>query len=146
LAWVRRRRRAGSTGSHGDSAGLILQEVPPRDRLVALAGSIRESLVLQFGAAWRAKTTEEVSTDVQLAEQLGPEGLLELIDFLDRIDHLKFAPERFDQGDGALQEALAAWEPRVAVLTAQIRAKPRRRSGKTTLDQQVSNSRSVAHA
>ncbi len=46
----------------------------------------------QFGVSCRAKTTEELSADERLAELLGADAFQELMQFLDRIDLLKFAP------------------------------------------------------
>jgi hypothetical protein len=126
LLW-RHRRRAARTGPFTPGTGSET-DASPRDRLVALSQSVRDALTLQFGAAGRAKTTEELAADDRLEQLLGNEGFRELIRFLDQIDRLKFAPERSDNRDGALQEALTTWEPRVATLGAQIRAKPRNRS------------------
>ncbi len=92
----------------------------PRGRLLALSQSVREALTVQFGASSRAKTTEELSTDAQLEQVLGPEGLRELIRFLDHVDRLKFAPERPSRGRESLQTELATWQPRVDELRKQI--------------------------
>jgi len=126
LAWffwrlIRRRRARSGTSS------LVAPNQPdatPRGQLVALSDSIREALIGQFGTAWRAKTTEELSADTQLEHALGREPLQELIRFLDQVDHLKFAPERSNHHDGSLQWELAAWQPRVANLVKKIQAKP----------------------
>ncbi|MFI5457230.1 MAG: hypothetical protein ACHRXM_17430 [Isosphaerales bacterium] len=96
----------------------------PRGQFVALSDSIREVLIRQFGTAWRAKTTEELSADAQLEHALGREPLQELIRFLDQVDHLKFAPERSNHHDESLQQELATWQPRVADLLKTIQAKP----------------------
>jgi len=96
----------------------------PRGQFVALSDSIREALIRQFGTAWRAKTTEELSADAQLEHALGREPLQELIRFLDQVDRLKFAPERSNRHDESLQQELATWKPRVADLLTQIQAKP----------------------
>jgi uncharacterized protein (TIGR03382 family) len=128
LAWLWRRRRATLRARRAATAvvGLAAAEPTPRDRLVGLSVSIREALTVQFGSSCRAKTTEELSTDDRLAQLLGDEGFRELIQFLDRIDRLKFAPERSGNHD-ALDEVLLTWEPRVASLNARIRVKPRSR-------------------
>jgi len=98
-------------------------DATPRGQFVALSDSIREALIRQFGTAWRAKTTEELSADAQLAHALGREPLQELIRFLDQVDHLKFAPERSNHHDESLQQALATWTPQVADLLKKIQAK-----------------------
>jgi hypothetical protein len=119
---VRSRRGHRAPGAGPDS------QAAPRDRLVALADSVREALTLQFGSASRAKTTEDWKVDEPLSQLLGEQDFQELIRFLDQIDRVKFAPERSDNHHAAIQEALRSWEPRVATLRARIRAKPRNRS------------------
>jgi hypothetical protein len=99
-------------------------DAPPRERLVALSISIREAMIVQYGTTWRAKTTEELSADVQLGQAVGREGLEELIRFLDQVDRIKFAPERSNQHHELLRRDLEIWEPRVADFKAKIRAKP----------------------
>jgi hypothetical protein len=95
----------------------------PRGQILALSDSIREALIRQFGTAWRAKTTEELAEDSQLEQALGQEPLEELIRFLDRVDLLKFAPERSNARDGSLERELLTWKPRVGNLLDTIRAK-----------------------
>lgn len=128
LGWSWRRRRA-AVRSHRTPAGLaMLGEPTPRDRLVGLSESIRDALTVPFGTSGRAKTTEELASDERLAGLLGDDDFRELIRFLDRIDVLKFAPERGANGQDALEELLASWEPRIATLDARIRARPKARS------------------
>jgi uncharacterized protein (TIGR03382 family) len=129
LAWLWRRRRTALRSSRSAMAlnGLAVADPTPRDRLVGLSESIRDALTAQFGTACRAKTTEELSADDRLAQLLGDEDFRELIRFLDRIDLVKFAPERRGNHDEALGELISAWEPRVATLGARIRVKPRGR-------------------
>jgi hypothetical protein len=98
----------------------------PRGRLVALSTSAKSSLASRFGPAWRAKTTQELATESALRELLGPEKLAELIEFLDRIDRLKFAPERPSQNGLTLEGELVAWNPRVTGLIARIEARAKR--------------------
>ena len=101
----------------------------PRERLVALSGSIRDALTVPFGNSCRAKTTEELAADRRLEQLLGDEQLRELIRFLDQIDRLKFAAEGSQHHPGdALEEALTSWEPRVETLRAHICAKPQNRA------------------
>ena len=130
IAWLWWRQRAALRARRAAAgvASLAAVDPAPRGRLVGLSGSIREALTVQFGSSFRAKTTQELSTDDRLAQLLGPEGFEELIQFLDRIDLLKFAPERPDDHDEALGELLSSWEPRVAGLGARIRVKPRART------------------
>jgi hypothetical protein len=128
LLWRRRRRAAQARHAQlARGAGPDSQTVP-RDRLVALAESVREALTVQFGAPSRAKTTEEWATDQRLVQLLGEPDFQELIRFLDQIDRVKFAPERSDNHQEAIQEALVTWTPRIATLQARIRVKPRGRS------------------
>jgi hypothetical protein len=98
-------------------------DVTPRGRLVALSMSTKNALAARFGATWRAKTTEELATEPTLAEVLGPEPLRELIEFLDRIDRLKFAVERPNQVRQPLENELADWGPRIAGVIARIEAR-----------------------
>jgi hypothetical protein len=124
----RRRRRPHGKGRNLTPGVDALHEVSARDRLLALAESIREALCLQFGSAWRAKTTEELATDPRLALQLGESDFQAMIQFLDQIDHVKFAPERSDNHEVTLQKALETWDSRVVTLRTRIQAKPRGRS------------------
>ncbi len=134
-----RHRRAGSRRSGpapGDQA-----DATPRGQFVALSYSIRDALIGQFGTAWRAKTTEDLSADSQLERALGPELFQELIRFLDQVDHLKFAPERSSDRDESIPRALADWKPRVADLLNKIKAKPDVRSKMKRAEPMVLNSR-----
>ena len=128
LLWRRHRRKAARARRDQLGSGDLADYNPsPRDRLVALSGSIRDALTVQFGSSCRAKTTEELAADGRLEQLLGDEELRELIRFLDQIDRLKFAPERSDHHQDVLADALTSWEPRVETLRARIRAKPRGR-------------------
>jgi len=126
LAWFcwRLIRRGRARSGRSSLAPRNQLDATPRGQFVALSDSIREALIRQFGTAWRAKTTEELSADAQLAHALGPEPLQELIRFLDQVDHLKFAPERSNHHDQSLEQELAAWTPRVTGLLKKIQAKP----------------------
>ena len=95
----------------------------PRGRLVALSMLTKNALATRFGSTWRAKTTEELAVEPLLVQQLGPESLEELITFLDRIDRLKFAPERANHGRRSLEEDLANWSPRIAGVISKIEAR-----------------------
>jgi hypothetical protein len=119
--WRGAARRARGQGAL--AGGSSTAELSARDRLVGLSESIRDALTAQFGNSFRAKTTEELSADEQLVQLLGPEGVGELMPFLDRIDRLKFASERSDDHDEQLGDVLRTWEPRVTALAARIRAR-----------------------
>jgi hypothetical protein len=95
----------------------------PRGRLVALSSSAKTALATRFGPAWRAKTTEELAVESALQELLGPELLHELIEFLDRTDRLKFAPQRPNHAGQSFEKELAEWNPRVAGLIDKIGAR-----------------------
>ncbi len=123
-----RRRRAALRARQARAVTTAMAAEPtPRDRLVGLSESIRDALTVPFGTSGRAKTTEELATDERLAGLLGDEDFRELIHFLDRIDVLKFAPERGDNGQDALAALLSSWEPRIAALDVRIRARPKAR-------------------
>jgi hypothetical protein len=129
LLWRRYRRNAARTGRDPRATGDLADADPsPRDRLVALSGSLRDALTVQFGSSCRAKTTEELAADSRLEQLLGDEGLRELIRFLDQIDRLKFAPERSEHHQEVLADALTSWEPRVETFRARIRARPKGRA------------------
>ncbi len=90
-AWRHRR------GVRARAAKRPLVERPdatPRQRLIGLWGSVRDALTDRLGASYRARTTEELAGDQELAELLGVELCQQLIHFLDQIDRLKFAPVR----------------------------------------------------
>ncbi len=128
IAWAWRRWRArGARGPVASTGGPPPTDHTPRDRLVGLSETIRDALTVQFGHSCRAKTTEELSADERLAQLLGQDGFRDLIQFLDRIDRLKFAPDRPDDNGEGLDEALTTWGPRMTALAAQIRVKPRAR-------------------
>jgi hypothetical protein len=118
-----RRARKGRRVSAGDGAPARPAEVNARDQMVALSASIRQALTDKLGTGWRAKTTEEVAIDPDLQNLLGREHLDLLSRFLDRVDHLKFAPERSNEPEESLERQLAAWQPRVVELTAKIQTK-----------------------
>jgi hypothetical protein len=123
LLWRRLRRGR----ARADSASLAARGEPdntPRGRLLALAHSVRDTLSIQFGVTWRAKTTEELSADTQLEQVLGSEGLQELIRFLDQVDRLKFAPERSNHEAESLEAELAVWQPSLDALKKRIEATP----------------------
>jgi hypothetical protein len=95
----------------------------PCDGLVALSDTIRQDLTGRFGTSWRAKTTEELSADQELAQLLGPDLFPDLIRFLARVDRRKFAGARPPDEQDVLQQEVIAWEPRVALCREKIRAK-----------------------
>lgn len=130
MGWFWRRRSVAQRARRAALAarGAAAAEPTPRERLVGLSESIRDALTVQFGSVCRARTTEELSTDLRLVQLLGEEDFRELIRFLDRIDLLKFAPARSDNHAEVLGELLAAWEPRVATLGDRLRVKSRGRA------------------
>jgi hypothetical protein len=122
-------------------------DTSPRGQLVALSQSIRDSLAIQFGTAWRAKTTEELAAEPRLAELLGHDQLQELVRFLDQVDRLKFAPERSNRHHESLERELAAWEPQLADLKKKIQAKPEARQKNRSLRSSPRGSgKEVGHA
>ncbi len=127
-AWAwRRRGAAGRRRLVASTGGPLAADPTPRDRLMDLSETIRDALTARFGPSCRAKTTEELAADERIPQLLGEEGFRDLILFLDRIDLLKFAPDRSENHDEDLEEILGTWEPRLRALAARIRAKPRAR-------------------
>lgn len=132
--WLWRRRRSrgvkGPAVAEGDRA---VVDPGPRGRFIGLSGTIRDALTAKFGQSFRARTTEELSTDARLIELLGDEGFRELILFLDRVDRIKFAPEGPAGKEVDLVEQWATWEPLITILIDRIHSGPRRRT--SPLDQ-----------
>lgn len=128
LGWAGYRRRSlrGRRAARMDGVSSGADD-GPRGRLVGLSETIRDALTAQFGSSFRAKTTEELSADEGLLDLLGDEGFRELMQFLDRIDRLKFAPEGLAGQDEELSRALATWEPLMTSVAQRIRARPRSR-------------------
>jgi len=119
---LRKRRvapRMGETSSAFDDF-----DTTPRERLIGLSKSLRGALSDRFGAAYRARTTEELASDVKLSEFLGASLRQELIEFFDQVDQLKFAPERAQIRQKILEEDLSTRESRVNHLIEQIGARP----------------------
>jgi hypothetical protein len=87
-----RGRLRGKTGKGPDRQG---QPTPASsaDVLIELSGRVRGALVERFGETWRAKTTEEISSDPALFEVFGRVTALRLIAILSEADRLKFAAE-----------------------------------------------------
>ena len=128
VAWAWRRRRSIRARSIGPASRALSAADPgPRGRLVGLSETIRDALTAELGSSFRAKTTEELSADERLIVLLGDDGFRELMQFLDRIDRVKFAPSRPADQDEELSQALTMWEPLMTALAARIRAKPRGR-------------------
>ncbi|HWE36861.1 MAG TPA: hypothetical protein VG406_09875 [Isosphaeraceae bacterium] len=86
----------------------------PRERLVAWSGRARGALVGRFGAAWGARTTEEIAADEALASLLDPGRFEGLVRLLRQADRAKFAGIGDDQGED--------WEPWVAAFVAELAA------------------------
>ena len=131
FSWRSVRRRLGRSLERQAAPETL--DVTSRGRLVALSTSAKSALAARFGSTWRAKTTEELAVEPALAELLGPEMLQELIEFLDLIDRLKFAPERPDQSGLSLDQELAGWNPRIAGLIGRIGARANGRRERSRL-------------
>jgi hypothetical protein len=125
--WLRRRRLLRAGGSGPTTDGRLADDAGPRGRLVGLSETVRDALTAQFGHSFRAKTTEELAGDERLVELLGAEGFRELMQFLDRIDRVKFAPERPAEQEADLSRELVTWEPLMTAMAARVRARPRAR-------------------
>jgi hypothetical protein len=94
--WLRgRRKRAGRRPGAPRVAARPYDDPTcpptPRERTIAWSEAVRAALVERFGAAWRAKTSEEIATESDLAALLGPESSAQLIRLLGQADHAKFA-------------------------------------------------------
>lgn len=77
------------------------------------AEAVREKLVRRYGPSWAAKTTEELASRPELAEQFTPEHALQIIAFLRAADRAKFAevtdePDQRDAWEGWVTDFLAS--------------------------------------
>jgi hypothetical protein len=105
------------------SQAAVRATVPPgpgdgaddRERLIALAGTLRSALAERFGEGWRAKTTEEIAASPELAGELGVDGASSLVDFLRLADLAKFAGDHFNPS--AVSDP-ASWDGWVTGLVA----------------------------
>ncbi len=116
LGW-RRVRVKTRRGEPRVALTALLDRTPdsPRVEMVAWSEAVREALVVRFGPAWRAKTTEEMAADSTLLDALGPERTGELVRFLKVADHAKFAVR-----GGPLADAQSdAWRSWVAVFVSE---------------------------
>jgi hypothetical protein len=88
LLWRRRRRRARpASGAVGGPPAPVSQEEPT----IVWAAVIRDALAARFGRSWRAKTTEEIVLDPQIADLLAADQLERLAALLRLADLAKFA-------------------------------------------------------
>jgi len=143
----RRLGRLRAARADADLSSENPRDTSPHGRLVALSQSLRTVLARQFGPAWRAKTNEELSAEPRLAEALGHDQLRELIQILNDIDLLKFAPNRSNSQEESFERQLAAWEPRLAEVGKKIQATPARRPKNGRLKSGLPNSRlAITHA
>ncbi len=116
LGWRRLRVKARRVEPQAALAAL-LDRTPdsPRERMIAWSEAVREAVVVRFGPAWRAKTTEEMGADSTLLDALGPERTAELVRFLKASDRAKFAAR-----DEPLADAQSdAWRLWVAVFVSE---------------------------
>lgn len=104
ILW-RRRRLADRTT---EPPGAFLDD-SPEARLLALRERARTILARRFGPALRARTTEEVAADVQLAEVLGGDDLVRLINLLRAGDRALFDREAVAASAGDRSAELADW-------------------------------------
>lgn len=109
VLWARRfrgRRRP----ARGSIEGLV--GLPHGRREVAVADLVRSALVVRWGPAWAARTTEEVAGSTELAAALGPDRLTQLVAVLAAADLAKFAPDLVDrpppEGEPPLTDLLDA--------------------------------------
>ncbi len=108
----RRRRRVMNAASLEAAVGLGgASGASAEDLMLGLGVSVRGLLIERFGQVWRAKTTEELATSLDLAKILGEEGLAELVAVLDRVDQIKFASAGEESGR-SLEGELGMWRPR----------------------------------
>jgi hypothetical protein len=89
-----------------------------------LADQIRGDLAARFGPSLRARTTEEITTDLHVKEVLGADHFEPLIRLLSVADQLKFAalPEYGDEQ--AIHDEVAAWTTLRGSLTARLSVQP----------------------
>lgn len=129
VAWTRRRARWLRARGSGHGVSGPPTDTSPRGRLVELSETVRGALAARLGDNLRARTTEELSLDERLIPLLGAEESRDLIRFLERIDRVKFAPERPSEEHEELTAEWSTWEPVVSSLVARLRTNPRPRTG-----------------
>jgi hypothetical protein len=125
FALSKRRARLARSGSEshpsGDSATTAAPT--PAEQMLGLAGLVRKDLIDRLGPVWRARTTEELSVSPELVEALGSDQLAELVDFLDQVDLLKFAPARLPATDsGSPDSEVERWRPVIDGLRTKLSA------------------------
>jgi hypothetical protein len=113
--WRRARRRRKKANTEVLGAEVAAIPATAERELLTLGLAMRQELIDRLGQAWRAKTTEELSVSVELAEVLGAENLADFVTFLDRVDQIKFAWVRTDQ-QPAFELELEEWQPRIIAL------------------------------
>ena len=123
--WRRRSLRKSEIVSAGDRASV---DPGPRGRLLALSAGLRDELSGRLGTSFRARTTEEIAADDRVAGLLGEEPFRQLLQFLDLVDRIKFAPDRDEEGGEEMARALSVWEPTMAAIASLVRSRPRPRS------------------
>jgi hypothetical protein len=93
-----------------------------RSPMATWAEAVRERLVARYGPSWAAKTTEELASRPELAEQFTPEQASQIIAFLQAADRVKFAH------DGEEPAQRETWEGWVSEFLASADAEPTSRS------------------
>lgn len=105
--WGLSRRRRSALAKPTARSG---RDPSAAESLIELALTARGSLAARLGPAWRARTTEEIARDGALREALGDAVFEPLVQFLGRVDTLKFAvDEPAAEGLAAELERWSAW-------------------------------------
>jgi hypothetical protein len=92
----------------------------PSAQLLDLALQARESLATRFGPALRARTTEEISADIEVKNVLGDDQFAALIRLLVTADRWKFAPFPENGQGELLLEELPRWTEWFANSSSQV--------------------------
>src|SRR5262249_52879285 len=115
LWWSNKQRRRRSSRRGRTAERLSSFEAP----MALWSAQIRDALIVRFGPAWGAKTTEEIAAEPALAAALGPEGAEQLVRFLHEADRARFAGTEAAAAHGP---EWAAW---VAAFVAEAGARSR---------------------
>jgi hypothetical protein len=121
IAWRIARARARQRLPKRRTGSALDADDMNRDPLIAGSIAVREALATRFGAAWLAKTTEEIADDPALRELLEPDRAARLVAALQEADRAKFAETPEGPEHAAAAAYLEELVPSIGVAAARSR-------------------------